>query len=406
MQKRVLFVDDEPMVLDGLRRALHGMRQEWDMRFVSSAAAALEALGGDTFDAIVTDMRMPGTDGAQLLEQVKDMHPEVVRIVLSGQSDKGALLRSIAPAHQFLAKPCDLKELRDRLTQAFTTRDLLCNPKLATIVSRLRSVPSLPVLFYELTSALKNESTSLAQIEQIVSKDVGMAAKILQLANSAFIGAHGQVSSIRQALCLIGAEIIRSLTLTIHVFSHFDGNPFITAHLPALWNHSLSVASLAQRIAIAETGRKSMGEESFTSGLLHDVGKIVLLAEMPDEYHQVVENISAGKASFHDLEMEYVGCTHEEIGAYLMAIWGLPPSTIQAVNFHNCPASIPHNRFSPLTAVHCADAIASANDLSFLNHDIDIDLNYLKELSLAEKLSLWKEFQDQNPPSFEAPGGF
>src|SRR6185503_12959818 len=101
MSKRLLFVDDEKMVLDGLRRALHGMRQKWEMNFVDSAAAALQALEQGPYDAIITDMRMPGTDGAQLLEQVKQSHPDMVRVVLSGQSSREAVFRSISPAHQF-----------------------------------------------------------------------------------------------------------------------------------------------------------------------------------------------------------------------------------------------------------------------------------------------------------------
>jgi DNA-binding NarL/FixJ family response regulator len=235
MPKRLLFVDDEKMLLDGLRRALHGMRDEWQMTFVDTPAAALEALDQEPFDAIISDMRMPAMNGAELLERVKEHHGDVVRIVLSGQSNREAVLRSIAPAHQFLSKPCDTQELKRRLYQAFVMRDLLLNQSLASLVSRLRSIPSLPTIYGELTAALESEDTSLGQIEEIISKDVGMAAKILQLANSAFIGAHGNVSSLRMAVSLIGAETIRSLTLSIHVFSQFDRHSSAAAYLSSRW---------------------------------------------------------------------------------------------------------------------------------------------------------------------------
>ncbi len=202
MLRRLLFVDDEAMVLSGLRRALHGMRQEWNMEFVESGAAALQALDQERYDAIISDMRMPVMDGAQLLEQVKQRHPDVVRVVLSGQSSREAIFRSIAPAHQFLSKPCDPQELVTRLGQAFAMRDLLSNESLKTVVSGLRSIPSLPRLYEELTTVLQREDPSLGQIERIIAKDVGMAAKILQLANSAFIGSRGRVSSLIQALSL------------------------------------------------------------------------------------------------------------------------------------------------------------------------------------------------------------
>lgn len=395
MRKRLLFVDDEPMVLDGLRRALWSMRDEWDLRFVTSGAAALEVLGSENFDAIITDMQMPSMDGAQLLEIVKESHGELVRIVLSGQSKKETILRSISPAHQFLSKPCNIEELKARLGEAFRRRELLSSQPLASIISRMRSIPSLPTLYNDLTAALRSENTSLAQIEAIITKDVGMAAKILQLSNSAFIAAHGRVSSLHEAVSLIGAETIRSLALTIHVFSQFDRNAATAALLPALRDHSVAVASLAHRIATVESGSRAMAEESFTAGLLHDVGKIVLLAEMSDEYRKVLDALQAGNRSYRDLEIEYAGCLHEQVGAYLMSVWGLPAPIVQAVEFHEDPKAAGQNAFSALTAVHCADAIASAGDLSPMNHDAELDTQYVKGLGLEAKLPLWQEFHEE-----------
>ncbi len=211
MPKRLLFVDDEPMVLDGLRRSLHSMRREWQMRFAPSAAAALEALQQEPYDAVVSDMQMPGMDGAELLEQVRQRHPDVVRVILSGQASREAVYRSIDPAHQYLSKPCNLQELISRLGLAFPMRDRLCNPVLKTAISRMHSIPSMPALYDELTNSLHSKDPSLGQIAKIISRDMAMAAKILQLANSAFVGNSGRVSSVPQALSLIGTETLRTL---------------------------------------------------------------------------------------------------------------------------------------------------------------------------------------------------
>jgi putative nucleotidyltransferase with HDIG domain len=392
MAKRLLFIDDEMMVLDGLRRALHGMRQEWEMNFVGSAAAALQALEQGPYDAVVTDMRMPGTDGAQLLEQVKQTHPDVVRIVLSGQSSREAVFRSIAPAHQFLSKPCDPQELVTRLGQAFAMRDLLSNDRLKTLVSRMQSIPSLPTLYEELTAVLRLDSPSLAQIERIIAKDVGMAAKILQLANSAFIGAGGRVSSLRQAVNLIGIESVRTLVLSIHVFSRCESNSEVAAYLPTLWRHSVTVASLAQRIATAEGCPKAVIEESFTAGLLHDIGKVMFLSEMFDKYRRI---LGVDPGSTVALELELLGCTHAQLGAYLVSIWGLPVPLVQAVAYHHCPAVAAEMKFSSLAAVHFADAIASTNDTAILNRDIEMDLNYLDGLGLRQREAIWRSFHQE-----------
>ena len=401
MRKRLLFVDDETMVLSGLRRALHGMRQEWDMQFVDGAAAALQALEHEACDAIITDMRMPGTDGAQLLELVKESHPDVVRIVLSGQSNREAVFRSIAPAHQFLSKPCDPRELVTRLGQAFTMRDLLANQSLKTVISRMRSIPSLPTLYQELTAILRLEDPSLIQIERIIAKDVGMATKILQLSNSAFIGSRGRVSSLLQAVSLIGTETVRTLVLSFHVFSQCE-NTEIAPYLPALWDHSVAVASLAQRIAVSEKADKALVEESFTAGLLHDVGKVVLLAEMLGKYRNI---LGTDPGSIPALELEQLGCTHAQVGAYLVSIWGLPAPLVHGIAFHHNPLDTEENHFSSLTAVHAADAIASQNDPSPLNRDIQLDRSYLDRLGLGGRELLWSGFHEEQmaaKPEIEA----
>ena len=397
MNKRLLFVDDESMVLDGLRRALHGMRESWEMNFVSSADAALQALEKDRYDAVVTDMRMPGMDGAQLLEQIKQRYPDVVRMILSGQSSREAIYRSIAPAHQFLSKPCDPQELMARLGQAFAMRDLLANQSLKTAISRLRSIPSLPTLYHEVTAALQKESPSLDQIARIISKDVGMAAKILQLSNSAFVGASGRVSSLVHALSLIGTETVRTLVLSVHVFSQFDGKPQIRESLTALWEHSVMVASLAQRIAGSEHCSKAMVEQSFTAGLLHDIGKVVLLAEMPREYREIFE---AEPGTSKTLERERLGCTHAEVGAYLMSIWGLPFPLVHAVAFHHHPSESTETEFSCLTAVHAAEAIVCATPAPDSKRELEIDRNYLDRLGLREKEPVWRGLHQppQAPP--------
>ena len=308
MKKRLLFVDDEPNLLNGLRRSLHRMRDEWEMEFIDNPAQALAQLEKQAYDAVISDMRMPGMDGADLLEQVKQRYPDTVRIILSGQSSRNSVFRSIAPAHQFLAKPCDPQELGNRLGQAFAMRDLLSNQSVKTVVARLRSLPSLPALYEKVIAELRLEDPSFQRIARTISADVGMATKLLQLANSAFMGTSGRVSSLLQALTLIGLDNVRTLVLSVNVFSQFDGNARVAAHLPCIWDHSIAVSNLAQKIAATENGSKGMLEECFTAGLLHDLGKIVLLAELPREALQLYTKTGAGPES----ERERLGCTHSK----------------------------------------------------------------------------------------------
>jgi HD-like signal output (HDOD) protein len=272
-------------------------------------------------------------------------------------------------------------------------RDLLSNQSVKTIISRMPSIPSLPTLYEELTAVLSREDYSLPQIERIVAKDVGMAAKILQLANSAFIGTHGRVSSLLQAVSLIGTETVRTLVLSVHVFSRCDGNSEVAAYLPALWDHSVAAASLAQRVASSQACGKAMVEESFTAGLLHDIGKVILLSEMLSKYRQI---LGTKGGSILSLELEHMGCTHAQVGAYLMSIWGLPVPLVHAVAFHDSPSDTKETQFSALTAVHVADAIVSATDPSTLNHDIEMDLCYLDRLGLREREAVWRSLHEKH----------
>jgi HD-like signal output (HDOD) protein len=129
--------------------------------------------------------------------------------------------------------------------------------------------------------------------------------------------------------------------------------------------------------------------------LLHDVGKIILLAEMPGEYGAIIDRLTDTSLSLADLEREKFGCTHADVGAYLIGLWGLPHSLTQAVGFHDRPALCVENRFSPLTATHVADAIVSEKHRSPTTQDIALDRAYLTGLGIADRESLWRELQEE-----------
>ena len=145
--KNVLFVDDQPQVLRGLRRTLDCMEEEWDMEFVDSGQEALDIMAQKPFDVMVTDMHMPGMDGAQLLERVSQDYANTIRIVLSGQANEEAVFRAVQPMHQYLSKPCDAQTLQDTIERALAMQELLAESSLKQLVSQLSSLPSLPSLY-------------------------------------------------------------------------------------------------------------------------------------------------------------------------------------------------------------------------------------------------------------------
>ena len=153
---RILFVDDEPRVLEGQRRMLYSLRNQWDMKFVSSGAEALQCLTESPFGVMVTDVRMPGMNGVELLQEVVKRHPQVIRLVLSGTADIELTLQCVSLSHQYLLKPCDSQTLRATVQRAFCLRVLLHNPALRGLIAQLQSLPSIPAVYGELLDVLRS----------------------------------------------------------------------------------------------------------------------------------------------------------------------------------------------------------------------------------------------------------
>jgi len=388
MSKRILFVDDEPMVLQGLQRSLRGMRSDWEMVFANSGAEALETMAHAPFDVVITDMRMPGMDGAQLLHLVKAKFPRTVRIILSGQSDRDTILRSVGPSHQYLSKPCDVDELKQRLARTFGLRDMFDNPHLKEVVGRMKTVPSLPALYLAVTEALRSPESSINKIGDLIAQDMGMSAKVLQLVNSAFFGLSCNVSNPHQAAALIGVENLKALVLSVEVFSDFGAE--LTQDLGFLWNHSIATASFAKAIARLQKSSREMVDDAFAAGLLHDVGQLLLAAAFGAEYEEVLRRRKETGSKLAACEEEAFGCSHNVVGAYLLGLWGLSDSIIEAVAWHHEPSHAQPTLFSPLIAVHAADYFDSQihPHPGFDEHST-LDEPLLSQLALLPQMEPW-----------------
>jgi HD-like signal output (HDOD) protein len=389
--KKLIFVDDEPRVLQGLQRQLHDMRREWDMQFVDSGAKALALMARQPVEVIVTDMMMPGMDGAQLLSEVMKRHPHTVRLVLSGHADREAVLRLIGPAHQYLSKPCNAEELRFAIVRALALKELLSNEQLKQLASRVSSLPTLPALHQQLTAELAKEEPSVERVAEIISKDVGMTSKILQLVNSAFFGLAESAANPLDAVFYLGLSTIRALVLSVHVFSQFDSNSIKCFSVEQLAQHCWRTGLIAKKIAVMERADPKLDDQCFLAGLLHDVGRLVMAAGLSEQYAGVVARASESKRPLWQVEREEFGATHAEVGAYLLGLWGLPNPVVEAVALHHRPCDSAVKGFSAVIAVHVADALAHQNAGSDPGIAGQIDGECMTTLGLGERLETWKD---------------
>ncbi len=395
--KRILFVDDEPMVLSGLQRSLHPARQEWEMKFVCGGQEALQAMAEQPFDVIVTDMRMPVMDGAQLLEEVRVLYPQCLRFVLSGQADRATVMKTVSPAHQFLAKPCEGTLLRSCLTRALAMQGLLHSSELRGLIAKLESLPSLPALYVQLTNELNKPDCSVAKIAKLFSEDMALTAKTLQLVNSAFFGLRTQVSSSTNAVQLLGLDTIRGLVLSTHVFSKFKTNLLSEADVQYLWRHSMHTASAAKMLATFEHQDRQITDQCFTAGLLHDIGKLILASALNEKYREVLELARNSNIGLQTAEMNVLGCGHAEVAAYLLGLWGLPSGVIEAVAWHQRPDRGNSQGFSAALATHFASNFIEERSPYWLQDGSSLDQEYLEKCGYAEKREQWMQLLQNCP---------
>ncbi|MEJ2693378.1 MAG: HDOD domain-containing protein, partial [Candidatus Thiodiazotropha sp.] len=265
---RVLFVDDEPNILSGLKRSLRGQRGKWQIYFANSGEEALQLLAETPVDVVVSDMWMPGMNGAKLLNEIARLQPQTIRFVLSGHSDEKSIMSLVGTAHRYLAKPCDPELLKSVLERAFMLCGLLWDDTLKSLIGSIDSLPSYPVIYQKLTSKLGDPDATLRELGRLIAEDPPITAKMLQLVNSSFFGIGRRVSNPEEAASLLGMDTLKSLVLTSGIFRQFETDKASeSASLTEIWRRSISVGCLARDIMREEGSDPSQQDDALSAGL-------------------------------------------------------------------------------------------------------------------------------------------
>jgi HD-like signal output (HDOD) protein len=368
-KRRILFVDDDSNVLAGLRNVLRPQRHEWDMVFALGPEEGLAKVESEPFDVVISDMRMPNTDGATLLTNVKRLQPKTVRMILTGQTEQESVLKSVFIAHMFLAKPCDPALLKRVVERACRLNDILNDEDLKAAAGKVEMLPAAPKTYVALNEALMSPKCSVTDVSRVIERDVGLCAKILQLVNSAFFGLPRRISSLTEAVSYIGTATIKNLAMALEAFSSGARSSGLTAaELDSLQHHSLLAGQIARRIEVPD---KARAEEAFLAGVLHEVGRLVPVDQRA-------------------MDDRCLTIDRPLLGAYLLGLWGLPHPIMEAVAYHKEPRMLPHSSPELADAVHIAHALAAEVDGEANVPKLDLD--FLGKLGIgAAKIEKMRE---------------
>ena len=385
--RSVLFVDDQPGDLRAHCESLRKYQSQVETLSAPGSDAALKLMQNTPVDVIVADMHMNGTDGPQFLRLIKQQYPDVVRLMLCSQHEMESTFFALLTVHQVLSKPVDAGRLVNVIERTCRLRELLTN-SLRKKIGGVGQLPAAPAVYFELTSAMDRPDVTNRKLARIIEKDPPMAAKTLQLVNSACFGLLKHVTSLESAIGYIGMDLIRDLALTVHFFSALQGTATRAGFsFDAEQEHSLMTARVAKRMM----SNPRQAQNAFTAALLHDIGKLVLAVCIPEQFVKAQLVCKTTGRPSHEVEAEILGVTHAEAGAYLLGLWGLPYPIVEAVAYHHSPSSALENEFDIPTAVSLANALVEE-----LTESRPIAIaEHLQFLGLTEKLPGWSELARQ-----------
>lgn len=326
-QRKLLFVDDEPSVVRGLKLALHQYRDRWQVETRTSAAEAVEALERGPFDALVTDARMPGMDGEALLRVASERWPTTLRVVLSGEPGREGLERLTRLAHHCFSKPVTITQLHHRIEDSLVARERLSSPVVRELVCKLGSLPAMPATYAAISQLSSKETSDLAEFVNVVERDASVCGALLRAVNSAWFAPPTPVKSVHDAVRLLGLRQLRSLVLASEVFG---GS---TAAVDALRRDAIQRLSVTPKF-LELINAQPWREEFATAAVLVDVGQLALHSGLPKEAAAIDALVAAG-ADRSNVERHRLGADHALIGGVLLDLWGLPRSLLDAVTLHH-----------------------------------------------------------------------
>jgi putative nucleotidyltransferase with HDIG domain len=385
-QSTILFVDDDPLLRE-LYRDIGSKLPSYVFECVSSAEEGISVLECTPFDAVVTDLAMPGLNGVEFLAHVVRAQPDSARIVISGHADKLKIAECLSVGHRYLNKPFDPRTLIALLQHITHFRGIISNPKLRSLLGSMGSLPSPPDAFVKISQIIESPYSSVSDIAAEMERDAALTTKILRLVNSAQFGIQRKIVSPEEAIQILGVAFVRDLVLAIQTFTNFQKSPANYAVPSTVWEQSIRTSCAARKLGRALGFSDTVCEQAFLAGLLHDVGKLILITKAHEDYKSLLDYASRFQLSASEAERRLFGVTHAQLGAYLLALWGLPDEVVRIVEHHHSPSLLRDpSLIEPLLLVHVAQGLDDSRD-----GKAQLDSAFLEKEGFPGGLDYWRE---------------
>ncbi len=389
---------------DLLKTRLRALTIKFDLHFTSSAEDINRLANAGGCDGVIVALTTEKGSEVDFLRQIIVIRPGAFRLVRAADRKLIQVLGNDPFTHHVPLDP-EPETWENILDRCVLMRTWMETPSLKSLIGKMRKLPTLPRVYTRVVDELNSPEASLAKVAEIVAEDPVVTAKLIQLVNSSFFGLKQPIVSPTDAVMFLGADRVKGLILVARVFSQFDAKQIASLELDQLWNHAMKTGAYAQSIAKWEAKDPRVTGTAFTAGLLHDVGKLMLAGNLPDEYRSVIEISKRDQIPICAAEMQVFGTTHAELGGVLMGLWGLPLELVQSVGWHHAPDLSGDRKFTVLTAVHAANAIASESGEGGARKKI-FDADYLAHVGLSDRRNQWRQVCGIEPdPKDDAVAG-
>jgi HD-like signal output (HDOD) protein len=391
MKKQICFVGFDDGELAALQPSLVALDGAWSSVFAPDEETALSAMAGTPYDAAVISLSLGGIDST-FLQKASAQAPRTLRFVIGDVSHRELIISLMGAAHQFISRPWKPGELISIIERSLALDSWLSNDKLRSFIPRLGNLPGLPATYFEIIKKTESSDSTTEAIAEIIARDPSLTARLLQLVNSPASGLNEKITSPNEAVARLGLDAVKALVLCLQLFSQSSSTKGGSISLDQLWRRSFTVAKYANKIVLQCITSERMAGEAYTAGLLHNIGQIVLATNLAKEYTTVVTAARNQKRPLQEVEMELLGVTSNQVGAYLLGLWGLPLPIVEAAALHYSPASATPVEFSLLTVIHVANVLACEDEGKAYEFPLpQLDANYLATLELPKKTDGWRK---------------